>query len=63
VSASRRVGEDEVKDVLEAEIECKFQRGRRFADDKGKVIDPPARVTTVSVRTVAIVNAMKEANR
>ena len=35
----------------------------RFADYKEKVIDLLARVTTVSVRTVAIVGAMKQAAR
>ncbi len=35
----------------------------RFADYKEKVIDLLARVTTVSVRTVAIVNSMKKATR
>ena len=35
----------------------------RFADYKEKVIDLLMRVTTVSVRTVAIVNAMKHLHR
>ena len=35
----------------------------RFADHKEKVIDLLLRVTTVSVRTVAIVGAMKDADR
>ena len=35
----------------------------RFADYKEKVIDLLMRVTTVSVRTVAIVNSMKQATR
>ena len=35
----------------------------RFADYKDKIVDLLMRVTTVSVRTVAIVSAMKRANR
>jgi predicted helicase len=35
----------------------------RFADCKGKVIDLLARVTTVSVETMKIVAAMRQANR
>ena len=35
----------------------------RFADYKEKVIDLLMRVTTVSVRTVDIVNSMKKATR
>ena len=35
----------------------------RFADHKEKAIDLLARVTTVSIRTVAIVNSMKQAGR
>ena len=35
----------------------------RFADYKEKVINLLMRVTSVSVRTVAIVNAMKRARR
>ena len=35
----------------------------RFADYKEKVIDLLMRVTTVSVRTIAIIRAMKDANR
>jgi predicted helicase len=35
----------------------------RFADYKEKVIDLLMRVTTVSVRTVAIANLMKHAGR
>jgi predicted helicase len=35
----------------------------RFADYKEKVVDLLARVTTVSVRTMAIVEAMKWAGR
>jgi predicted helicase len=35
----------------------------RFADYKERVIDLLMRVTTVSLRTVVIVNAMKRANR
>ena len=35
----------------------------RFADHKEKVIDLLARVTTVSVRTVEIINAMRAAPR
>jgi predicted helicase len=35
----------------------------RFADHKEKVIDLLARVTTVSVRTVEIMNAMRAAPR
>jgi predicted helicase len=34
-----------------------------FADDKEKVIDLLMRITTVSLRTVDIVNAMKRTNR
>lgn len=35
----------------------------RFADYKEKIIDPLARVTTVSVETVRITRAMREARR
>jgi len=49
------------KDDLEAEIAYKFKRGYRLADYKKKVIALLARVTTVSVETQRIVEAMKKA--
>ena len=47
---------------LEAAFRAKFDT-YRFADHKEKVIDLLMRVTTVSVETVAIVEAMKNASR
>ena len=47
---------------VDATIRDKFDT-YRFADFKEKVIDLLMRVTTVSVETVAIVEAMKSASR
>lgn len=43
-------------------IRAKFNT-YRFADDKDKVIDLLARVTTVSIETMKIVGAMRQAAR
>ena len=49
--------------VPEYEIETKLKRGYRFADYKEKVVDLLMRVTTVSVETQRITDAMKSAAR
>jgi hypothetical protein len=53
----------DAKDDLDDEIAFKFKRGYRFADHKERVIDRLARVTTVSVETMQIVDAMRETKR
>jgi hypothetical protein len=55
---SRPVQEKKSKDPT---IRGKFNT-YRFADYKEKVIDLLTRVTTVSVRTVAIIESMKESS-
>jgi hypothetical protein len=42
---------------------CLAKPPDRFADYKEKAIDLFMRVTTVSIRTVAIVNSMKDVSR
>jgi hypothetical protein len=53
----------DAKDDIDAEIAFKFKRGYRVADHKERVIDLLARVTTVSVETMRIVDAMRGAAR
>jgi len=53
----------DAKDDIDAEIAFKFKRGYRVADHKERVIDLLARVATVSVETMRIVDAMRGAAR
>ena len=50
-------------DDLDEEIGKKFRRGYRFCDYKEKVVDLLQRVTTVSVETMRITEAMAKASR